>query len=60
MIVRLKELITLLGISRSTIYELMRPASTRYDSSFPSPIKLSKSAIGWRKSEIEDWLKNKQ
>lgn len=59
MIIRLKELVKTVGISRSTIYEMLKPSSKRYDSSFPTPVKLSKSAIGWRRSDIEKWLQNK-
>jgi len=47
-----------LGLSRSTIYDKMNPASPRYDASFPKPIKLGiGSAVGWVESEVDDWLR---
>lgn len=59
-IVRLKSLCKLIGLSRSTIYEKMNKESRRYDVSFPKPIKLSNSAIGWLVCDIEHWLRNRQ
>ncbi|WP_426245089.1 helix-turn-helix transcriptional regulator [Pseudomonas sp. TWR3-1-1] len=45
-----------LGISRSTIYDWMNPASPRYDKDFPLPLRLSvcadRGAIGWIESDI--------
>ncbi len=42
------------GLSRVTIWRRVR------DGDFPSPIRLGgpkTRAVGWRRSEIEDWLK---
>ena len=38
------------GLSRSTIYELVRRGE------FPAPIKLTAYAVGWLDSEVDDWL----
>ncbi len=38
------------GLSRSTIYELVRRGE------FPAPIKLTTYAVGWLDSEVDDWL----
>ncbi|HBB5098319.1 AlpA family transcriptional regulator [Escherichia coli] len=55
-ILRMAELTRLLGISRSTIYEKMNPASKYYDATFPRPVRLGSSAVGWRASAIDEWL----
>jgi predicted DNA-binding transcriptional regulator AlpA len=39
-IIRLKRVIELTGLSRSTIYDRINPKSKRYDISFPKSIKL--------------------
>ncbi|GJA33839.1 helix-turn-helix transcriptional regulator [Aeromonas caviae] len=59
-IIRLKELSHLIALSRSTIYDRMNPKSKRYDPSFPKPLKLGESAIGWQLGDIMSWIKNLQ
>lgn len=59
-ILRLKQVRELSGIGRSTLYEKMNPKSKRYDATFPRPIKLSLSAIGWFEQDIIDWLNSKK
>lgn len=36
------------GLSRSTIYELINPKSKYFDNSFPKPISLTTHRIGWK------------
>jgi prophage regulatory protein len=50
----------LCGIGRSTIYEKINPKSKRYDESFPRPIKLSLSAVGWFEQDVIAWLDSKK
>ena len=38
------------GLARSTIYQLMS------EGKFPRPVKLGKRAVGWRESDIAEWL----
>lgn len=57
-IVRVKEVVQLLGISRSTIYDKLNPSSKRHDPSFPKPVKLGGAAIGWRLSMILAWIES--
>lgn len=38
------------GLSRSTLYAMMA------DGTFPKPVKLGKRAVGWRQSDISEWL----
>ncbi len=55
-IFRIKDVVSMTGLSRSTIYDKLNPNSPRYDSSFPPKIPLGARAIGWFSSDISDWL----
>ncbi len=55
-VLRIKDLIGKVGMARSTIYDRLNPKSPRYDSSFPKPIKLGLSAIGWLEHEVDTWI----
>lgn len=55
-ILRLGQVQERIGLSRSTIYDRMNPNSPRFDSTFPRPVKLGASAIGWFESAIKEWL----
>ena len=55
-IIRLKELIILIELSRSTIYDKQNPKSKRYDPNFPKRIKLGARAVGWRRADVNSWL----
>ena len=59
-ILRLKQVRELCGIGRTTLYDKMNPKSKRYDATFPRPIKLSLSAVGWFEQDIVDWLNSKK
>lgn len=62
-IIRLKQVIALTGLSRSTIHDRITPKSKRYDASFPKSIKLNSplqvGAVGWIGSEIQAWIKQR-
>lgn len=58
-IIRLKQVIELTGLSRSTIYDVMNPKSTRYDPDFPTSIQLTQGTVGWIYTEVEQWIENK-
>lgn len=55
-VLRLRQVQERLGLGRSTIYDRMSPRSPRYDSTFPKPIKLGGSAVGWIESDICHWI----
>lgn len=55
-ILRIRQLSKKLGMSRSWIYEKIKPDSPRYDPTFPKQIKLGDAAVGWVESEIDNWL----
>lgn len=54
-IVNIKELSSLLGLSRATIYRLCES-----DQSFPSRVYLSKRRIGFKKKEIDEWIETRK
>ena len=53
-IVRLNELVTIVGLSRSTIYRLIQ------ENKFPKQIHLSERTMGWRLSIINEWIRQKR
>ena len=54
-VIKMKELVGVVGISRSYIYALQARGE------FPTPISLVKGgrATGYLRSEIDDWLKGR-
>lgn len=55
-ILRLRDLISLTGLSRTTIYEKQNPNSSRFDPTFPPKIKLGARAVGWQMEGIIIWI----
>lgn len=55
-ILRIKDVQARIGLARSTIYDRLDSRSPRYDSSFPKPLKIGRSAIGWLESSINRWI----
>lgn len=49
-ILRLPEVIQITGLSRSSIYRLESLGQ------FPSRVKLSESASGWRSEQVQEWI----
>lgn len=52
-IIRMAELKTRIGLSRSTIYELIKVGN------FPSSISLGSRAVGWLSSDLDSWLESR-
>ena len=52
-IVRTPEACQLSGLSRSTLLRLVR------DGRFPKPVRLSPNAVGWRLSDLAQWLESR-
>lgn len=46
---RLKSVMRRTGLGRSTIYQLIA------EKKFPSPVKLARRAVGWRRSDLDRW-----
>lgn len=60
LILRMRQLATFIGLSRSKIYEMLNESSERYDPDFPKQIRLGASAVGWDKSEVLAWLEKRR
>lgn len=59
-ILRLKDVMEKLKISRSTIYDWINPKSPRYDPTFPKQRRLGMKSVGWLESEIDEWINQRQ
>ena len=58
-LIRLAELKTIVGLSRSAIYSRQDPDSPQYDPSFPKPVKIGSRAIAWSSESIDSWIASK-
>ncbi|ENU81854.1 hypothetical protein F975_00470 [Acinetobacter sp. ANC 3789] len=58
-IINIKDVIQFTSISRAKIYEMINVNSKYYDPSFPKPVRLSESRIGWSALEINQWIESK-
>lgn len=59
-ILRMKDVVNICGLSRSTIYDKIDTKSRRHDPSFPRPLKIGISAVGWMEQDIFGWLDSKK
>lgn len=48
-LLRLPAVLRTTGLGRSTLYRLIS------ERAFPSPVKLSRRAVGWRQEEVQRW-----
>lgn len=55
-VIKISDVVKIGGICRSAIYNKLNPRSPYYDPTFPLPIKLGASSVGWLKHEVEAWL----
>lgn len=53
-ILRRREVEIRTGLSRSTIYEWMKRGD------FPQPVKLGARLVGWRESDLNEWLEARE
>lgn len=53
-LLRLRQVINLIGISRSSIYQLER------DGRFPKRVAIGPRSVAWRESEILEWIASRQ
>jgi len=58
-IITVKDVMKFTSISHSKIYELINKESKYYDPTFPQPIHLSESRIGWSAWEVRQWIESK-
>ncbi|EGQ8704893.1 AlpA family transcriptional regulator [Vibrio parahaemolyticus] len=52
---RLKEVMSLTGLGRSTIYKFMAD-----ETDFPKSVPLGGRAVAWVESEIEEWMESRR
>jgi len=55
-ILRVKEAISLTGLSRSTFYERQDHKSQYFDATFPSRVQMGQRATGYREDELNAWI----
>jgi len=53
-ILRMPEVIGKVGLKKSSIYQLIK------EGAFPKPIRLTSSAVGWYKHELDEWLDSRE
>ena len=58
-IINIKEVIQFTSISRAKIYEMIKADSKYFDPTFPKPVRLSESRIGWVALEVHQWIETK-
>lgn len=49
-IVRMREVLRMVGLSRATIYKRIKQGK------FPAAVPLGDVAVGWLRSEVEQWI----
>ena len=52
----IKDVGSYIGLSRSTIYEMVNEKSDRYDPTFPKKVQLTQVRVVWVASEIVEWI----
>lgn len=55
-ILRIKRLKEKTGLSGSSVYNKLNPRCKYFDETFPKPIRLGASSVGWLESEVEAWI----
>lgn len=59
-ILRMKDLVAFIGLSRSKIYEMLDHKSKRHDPAFPKQVRLGTAAVGWYQGEVIAWLERRR
>ena len=52
-LLRRREVERITGVSRASIYRLMR------NGSFPLPVRVGSTAVRWKESDIADWIESR-
>jgi prophage regulatory protein len=55
-ILRIKDVQHETKLARATIYNFLSEQSKYFDPTFPKPFKLGTRAVGFKKSEILEWI----
>lgn len=58
-LLRLPDVIKIVGLSKSSLYSRLDPRSPMFDPKFPKKIKLFPGrTVVWSRNELEKWLKS--
>ena len=52
-ILRLQEVLTITGLSRSSVYRMVDART------FPGAVQIGPRAVGWREEDIQAWLESR-
>lgn len=55
-VVRIRGVIQMTGLGRSTVYAYLKSNGKYFDSNFPRPIALGGRSRGWLVEEVERWI----
>jgi prophage regulatory protein len=59
-VIRLHTCLEIIGLSRSTVFDISNPKSPRYDPNFPQKVRIGVRAVGWYEDQIFQWLASRQ
>jgi prophage regulatory protein len=52
-LVRIKEVLQLIGLSKTTLYKMIQ------EGKFPKSVSIYGSAVGWKQDEVADWINSR-
>ena len=55
-IIRVKEFLTILGVSKSTFYTWQDKSSAYYKPNFPKKVSLGANSVGYLESDVNQYL----
>lgn len=58
-LLRLKEVLQIVGVSRSTWYGFLREGGPSFDPDCPKPVKIGQKCVAWVLSEVEAYVEKK-
>lgn len=59
-VIRLRTCLDIIGLARSTLFDIANPNSPRFDPTFPKKLRIGLRAVGWLEDEIYEWLASKR
>ncbi|HHQ4755461.1 TPA: helix-turn-helix transcriptional regulator [Aeromonas hydrophila] len=59
-VMRCSDVVKMLGISRSKLYDMLNPKSPRFDVTFPKRIRIGANSVGFLEHEVSQWVISRQ
>ncbi|MCR6741262.1 AlpA family phage regulatory protein [Aeromonas dhakensis] len=59
-VMRCSDVVNMLGISRSKLYDMLNPKSPRFDATFPKRIRIGANSVGFLEHEVSQWVISRQ